>query len=87
MREATAEPLWLCVRDGAEVSVTVAPGVSQSPRSLPLGGVVCDGVKLDVALAPRVREGAGTCGRELLLLPSDSSVIFCRHSRAAGALE
>lgn len=63
MREATAEPLWLCVGDGAEVSVTVTPGVSQSPRSLPLGGgVVCDGLELDVALAPRVRvrEGAGT---------------------------
>lgn len=80
VREATAVPL--CVWDGAEVSVTVTPGVSQSPGSLPLRGV-CHRVKLDVALAPCVRESAGSWGRELLLLSSDSSVIFCLHLRAA----
>lgn len=60
MCEAAAVPLWLCVGDAAEVSVTVTPSVSQSPRSVPLGGV-CHRVKLDVALAPRVRvrESAG----------------------------
>lgn len=64
--------------------VTVTPGVSQSPRSLPLAAAR-HGLELDVALAPCVREGAGSRGGELLLLPSDSSLIFCRHSSAVAA--
>lgn len=64
--------------------MTVTPGVSESARSLPLGGV-CQRVKLDVALTPGVcvvNVSDGSRGWELLLLLSDNSAAFCRHSHA-----
>lgn len=72
--------LGLC----GEVTVAVTPRVSESPGSLPLGGV-CQRVNLDVALAPgvcvaRVSDGSG--GWELLLLLGHNSAAFRRHSHA-----
>lgn len=90
MCEAKAVLLSLCVRGSVEVSVAVTPCVSQSARSLPLGGGVCHRLKLDVALAPsvcavHVNDSSG--GRQLLLLLCDNSAAFCRHSHAVCALE
>lgn len=82
--EAAAVPLRLCVRRGVvEVSVAVAPCVSEGAGSLPVRRV-CQGLKLDVALTPGVCVLSDSSrGRELLLLLCcNNSAAFCRHSHA-----
>lgn len=70
------------MRESVEVSVAVTPCMSNSTRSLPLGGVG-QRLKLDVALTPGVlRVTDSSRGWELLLLLCHNSAAFCRHSHA-----